>query len=133
MTHFLLIQATPLMKHRYLTPFCFLAALGGAVLAGDEQQPAQEAPKLPEKPPEKTAAAVPVKPSNAAAPAPSTTQPTGSWPMLGPGKQTKGRSVTTEQAASLQGRNDIAPLYLTGKFLVSAAGGNRAVLRTDST
>ena len=26
------------MKHRYLTPLCFLAALGGAALAGDERQ-----------------------------------------------------------------------------------------------
>jgi len=92
----------------------------------------QEAPKLPEKPIEKPQAGVPLKPFIAAAPTPSTTQPTGSWKMLGPGKQTQGRSVTTEQATALQGRNDSAPLYLHGKFVVTAAGGNRAVLRTNS-
>jgi hypothetical protein len=94
--------------------------------------PVQEAPKPPEKTPEKNPSGVPLKPFIAAAPAPSTTQPTGSWKMLAPGKQTQGRSVTTEQATSLQGRNDSAPLYLYGKFVVTAAGGNRAVLRTNS-
>ncbi len=94
--------------------------------------PVQEAPKPPEKTPEKNPSGVPLKPFIAASPAPSTTQPTGSWKMLAPGKQTQGRSVTTEQATSLQGRNDSAPLYLYGKFVVTAAGGNRAVLRTNS-
>ncbi len=93
---------------------------------------AQEAPKPPEKTLEKTQPVVPPKPFIAAAPAPSTTQPTGSWKMLSPGKQTQGRSVTTEQATALRGRNDNAPLYLHGKFVVTAAGGNRAVLRTNS-
>ena len=95
--------------------------------------PVQEGPKNQEKnPPEKNPSAPPLKPFIAAAPAPSTTQPTGSWKMLGPGKQTQGRSVTTEQASTLQGRNDSAPIYLHGKFVVTAAGGNRAVLRTNS-
>jgi hypothetical protein len=40
--------------------------------------------------------------------------------------------VTTEQATNLKGRNDGAPLYLHGKFVVTATGGNRAVLRTSS-
>jgi hypothetical protein len=93
---------------------------------------AQEPAKKLEKPPEKTPSGVPLKPFIAAAPAPSTTQPTGSWKMLPPGRQTQGRSVTAEQATSLQGRNDSAPLYLHGKFVVTAAGGNRAVLRTNS-
>jgi hypothetical protein len=93
---------------------------------------AQEPVKKLEKPPEKAPAGVPLKPFIAAAPAPSTTQPTGSWKILPPGKPTQGRSVTTEQATSLQGRNDSAPLYLHGKFVVTAAGGNRAVLRTNS-
>lgn len=52
--------------------------------------------------------------------------------MVAPGRQPQGRSVTTEQASNLQGRNDSAPLYLHGKFVVTAAGGNRAVLRTNS-
>jgi hypothetical protein len=94
--------------------------------------PVPEPQKPPEKNPEKSASAPPLKPFIAAAPAPSTTQPTGSWKMLGPGKQTQGRSVTAEQASSLQGRNDSAPIYLHGKFVVTAAGGNRAVLRTNS-
>jgi hypothetical protein len=92
----------------------------------------QEPPKPSEKPPEKAQPSVPLKPFIAAAPAPSVTQPTGSWKMLPPGRQTQGRSVTTEQATTLQGRNDSAPLYLHGKFVVTAAGGNRAVLRTNS-
>jgi hypothetical protein len=103
-----------------------------AAATSGPKPPAQEAPKPPEKTPEKTQTGVPLKPFIAAAPAPSTTQPTGSWKMLAPGKQTQGRSVTTEQATSLQGRNDSAPLYLYGKFVVTAAGGNRAVLRTNS-
>jgi hypothetical protein len=53
--------------------------------------------------------------------------------MLPPGKPTQGRSVTTEQASTLQGRNDSAPIYLHGRFVVTAAGGNRAVLRTNSS
>jgi hypothetical protein len=87
---------------------------------------------VPEKPAEKAGSNVPLKPFIAAAPAPSTTQPTGTWKLLPAGKQPQGRSVTTEQASALQGRNDSAPLYLHGKFVVTAAGGNRAVLRTNS-
>jgi hypothetical protein len=93
---------------------------------------AQAAPKPPEAGPEKPAVAVPLKPFIAAAPAPSTTQPTGTWKLMAPGKQPHGRSFTTEQASNLQGRNDSAPLYLHGKFVVTAAGENRAVLRTNS-
>jgi hypothetical protein len=92
----------------------------------------QEVPKLSEKTQEKASSGVPVKPFIAATPAPSLTQSTGSWKVLPPGKQTQGRSVTTEQATNLQGRNDSAPLYLHGRFVVTAAGGNRAVLRTNS-
>jgi hypothetical protein len=99
------------------------------------QKPVAQAagPKPGEAGGEKATAAVPLKPFIAAAPAPSTTQPTGTWKMMAPGKQPHGRSVTTEQASNLQGRNDRAPLYLHGKFVVTAAGGNRAVLRTNST
>jgi hypothetical protein len=93
---------------------------------------AQAAPKSAETSPEKSPTGVPLKPFIAAAPPPSTTQPTGTWKMVAPGRQPQGRSVTTEQASNLQGRNDSAPLYLHGKFVVTAAGGNRAVLRTNS-
>lgn len=72
------------------------------------------------------------KPFIAAAPAPSMTQPTGSWKTYGAGSQPSGKSVTTEQATSLQGRNDGSPLYLHGQFTVTAAGNNRAVLRQAS-
>lgn len=40
--------------------------------------------------------------------------------------------MTAEQATSLQGRNDGAPMYLHGRFTVTAAGTNRAVLRQTS-
>lgn len=69
------------------------------------------------------------KPFLAASPAPSTTQPTGTWKTYSGGKSPSGKSVTTEQATSLQGRNDGAPVYLHGRFTVTAVGTNRAVLR----
>ena len=78
-------------------------------------------------------AAVPLKPFLAAAPTPSVVQPTGSWKTFGSGKQPSGKSVTPEQATTLQGHNDNQPLYLHGKFVVTAAGSNRAVLRQSST
>ena len=37
--------------------------------------------------------------------------------------------MTAEQATALQGRNDGAPVYLHGRFTVTATGVNRAVLR----
>ena len=76
---------------------------------------------------------VALKPFLAAAPTPSVVQPTGSWKTFGSGKQLSGKSVTPEQATALQGHNDNAPLYLHGKFVVTAAGSNRAVLRQSST
>jgi hypothetical protein len=103
-----------------------------AVAPVPPKPPLQEPPRPPEKAPEKNPSVTPLKPFIAAAPTPSVTQSTGSWKMLSPGKQTQGRSVTTEQATNLQGRNDKAPLYLYGKFVVTAAAGNRAVLRTNS-
>ena len=84
---------------------------------------------IPGSPP----AAIPLKPFRAAAPTPSLSQPTGSWKTFGSGKQPSGKSVTPEQATALQGRNDNEPLYLHGKFVVTAAGSNRAVLRQSST
>lgn len=93
---------------------------------------AQVSQKPAETNPEKNASSVPLKPFISATPPPSTTQPTGTWKMLAAGKQPQGRSVTTEQASALQGRNDSSPLYLHGKFVVTAAGGNRAVLRTST-
>ena len=78
-------------------------------------------------------AAVPLKPFLTAAPTPSVVQPTGSWKTFGSGKQPSGKSVTPEQATTLQGHNDNQPLYLHGKFVVTAAGSNRAVLRQSST
>lgn len=69
------------------------------------------------------------KPFLAASPAPSTTQATGTWKTYSGGKSPAGKSVTTEQATSLQGRNDGAPVYLHGRFTVTAVGMNRAVLR----
>jgi hypothetical protein len=55
-----------------------------------------------------------------------------SWKTYGSGKQPTGRSVSMEQAVSLKGRNDGAPLYLRGKFLVTAADRNQAVMREES-
>jgi hypothetical protein len=75
---------------------------------------------------------LPLKPFIAAAPAPSVTQPTGNWKTYGAGTQPSGKSVTADQATSLQGRNDGAPMYLHGQFTVTAAGNNRAVLRQAS-
>ena len=72
------------------------------------------------------------KPFLAASPAPSTTQATGSWKTYSGGRSPGGKSVTAEQATSLQGRNDGAPMYLHGRFTVTAAGTNRAVLRQTS-
>jgi hypothetical protein len=76
--------------------------------------------------------AVAGKPFLAASPVPSTTQATGSWKTYGGGKSPGGKSVTAEQATSLQGRNDGSPIYLHGRFTVTAAGTNRAVLRQSS-
>jgi len=81
--------------------------------------------------PPTAAAPVPLKPFLAAAAAPSLTQPTGSWKTVS--RQPVGKSITPEQASTLQGRNDSAPLYLHGKFVVTAAGANRAVLRQSSS
>ncbi|MEI6871721.1 MAG: hypothetical protein WCL08_05510 [Verrucomicrobiota bacterium] len=78
-------------------------------------------------------AVIPLKPFLAAAPAPSLTQPTGSWKTFGSSRQPSGKSVTPEQATALQGQNDSAPLYLHGKFVVTAAGANRAVLRQSGS
>jgi hypothetical protein len=69
------------------------------------------------------------KPFLAASPAPSTTQATGTWKTYSGGKYPAGKSVTAEQATSLQGRNDGAPIYLHGRFTVTASGNNRVVLR----
>lgn len=107
-----------------------------------EPQPAKQDPgaatRLPAAtakggpPPNTAPAGVAQKPFIASAPAPSLTQPTGSWKTYGAGGQPSGKSVTTEQATSLQGRNDGSPLYLHGQFTVTAAGNNRAVLRQAS-
>ncbi len=56
-----------------------------------------------------------------------------SWRVYGPGKQPQGRSVSLDQAVSLRGRNDGAPVYLRGKFLVTAADRNQAVMRQESS
>ncbi len=80
-----------------------------------------------------TANNAPVKPFIAASPVPSTTQVTGSWKTYSSGRQPSGKSVTTEQATTLQGRNDGSPMYLHGRFTVTAAGTNRAVLRQSSS
>jgi|GEM_PF-5887303 len=69
----------------------------------------------------------------ATSPAPTTVQPTGASRPFGSGKQPSGKSVTPEEAAVLQGRNHNEPLYLHGKFVVTASGSNRAVLRQSST
>lgn len=56
-----------------------------------------------------------------------------SWRTYGPGKQPQGRSVSLDQAVSLRGRNDGAPVYLRGKFLVTAADRNQAVMRQEAS
>ncbi len=89
------------------------------------------AAKVP-PPPNNAPSGLPLKPFIAAAPAPSVTQPTGNWKTYGAGTQPSGKSVTADQATSLQGRNDGAPMYLHGQFTVTAAGNNRAVLRQAS-
>lgn len=103
-------------------------------LKQDSSAVSKQAASSPKPPPAQTAGpgGVPLKPFVAAAPAPSVTQPTGSWKTYGAGGMPSGKSVTAEQATSLQGRNDGAPLYLHGQFTVTAAGTNRAVLRQAS-
>lgn len=78
-------------------------------------------------------ASAPLKPFVAASPAPSVTQPTGTWKTYSGSRPPSGKSVTADQATALQGRNDGAPVYLHGKFTVTAAGSNRAVLRQTSS
>jgi hypothetical protein len=55
-----------------------------------------------------------------------------SWRTYSAGKQPQGRSVSLDQAVALRGRNDGSPVYLRGKFLVTAADRNQAVMRQES-
>jgi hypothetical protein len=54
------------------------------------------------------------------------------WKTYVSGKQPQGRSVSTDQALSLQGRSDNTPNYLRGRFVVTAVDRNRAVMRQES-
>lgn len=72
------------------------------------------------------------RPVVVAAPSMSAAVRPESWRVYSPGKQPQGRSVSLEQAVSLRGRNDGAPVYLRGKFLVTAADRNQAVMRQES-
>jgi hypothetical protein len=55
------------------------------------------------------------------------------WKTYASGKQPQGRSVSTDQALSLQGRSESTPNYLRGKFVVTAVDRNRAVMRQESS
>ena len=55
------------------------------------------------------------------------------WKTYASGKQPQGRSVSTDQALSLQGRSDSTPNYLRGRFVVTAVDRNRAVMRQESS
>ncbi len=63
---------------------------------------------------------------------PSIRPATGNWRTYNPGQQPPGRTITTSEASSLAERGDLGErLYLRGSFVVTAAGENRAVLRSQ--
>lgn len=55
------------------------------------------------------------------------------WKTYASGKQPQGRSVSTDQALTLQGRSESTPNYLRGKFVVTAVDRNRAVMRQETS
>ena len=56
-----------------------------------------------------------------------------SWKTFPPDKLPTGRSITIEQATTLRGLTGEGPLYLTGKFTVTATDRNRVVLRSETS
>jgi serine/threonine protein kinase len=53
----------------------------------------------------------------------------GEWKLYKPGTQPAGRTITVGEAVLLDDKSPKEVLYLSGKFFVSAAGGNKAILR----
>ena len=68
-----------------------------------------------------------------ATPSLASAQQSANWRTYTAGKQPQGKSVSAEQALALQGRNDGAPNYLRGRFIVTAVDRNRAVMRQESS
>jgi hypothetical protein len=77
---------------------------------------------------------VPLTPFIASNPAPgSRTLPGATWRTYAPGQAPRARTLTPGEAGALADRGDLGEkLYLRGRFVVTAAGENRAVLRPQS-
>jgi hypothetical protein len=77
---------------------------------------------------------VPLTPLIASNPAPgSRTLPGATWRTYAPGQAPRARTLTPGEAGSLADRGDLGEkLYLRGRFVVTAAGENRAVLRPQA-
>jgi len=77
---------------------------------------------------------VPLTPFIASNPAPgSRNLPGATWRTYAPGQAPRARTLTPGEAGALADRGDLGEkLYLRGRFVVTAAGENRAVLRPQS-
>jgi hypothetical protein len=89
-----------------------------------------EATPLPRTSPQ----GVPLTPFIASNPAPgSRTLPGATWRTYAPGQAPRARTVTPGEAGALADRGDLGEkLYLRGRFVVTAAGENKAVLRPQA-
>lgn len=74
---------------------------------------------------------VPLQPFLESKPTPALTSTAGSWKIFHPGQMPRGRLLTAAGASELADRGTSGErLYLSGQFVVTATGANRAVLRS---
>lgn len=77
---------------------------------------------------------VPLQPFIEAKATPALTNTTGSWKTFRPGQMPRGRLLSVSNAAELADRGTGGErLYLSGQFIVTASGENRAVLRAKGS
>lgn len=77
---------------------------------------------------------VPLQPFIEAKQTPALTNTAGSWRIFHPGQMSRGRLLNVSNAAELADRGTGGErLYLSGQFIVTASGENRAVLRSKGS
>ena len=83
-------------------------------------------------PPVAAASPTPEPPPSTPTPGTIVASSTGSWPTYAPGQMPRGRLLNVKDVASMGGADvNSERVYLQGNFVVTAAGQNRAVLRTQ--